>query len=423
MNGISSSTRSFFSFGPNESYISNSYEGLTYRNLPLPLYQLIISGRVVSAHWAALGPVQESWLLSYTDGEGKNNLAWGEEIPWELEEILGSIKPNPHIYVYLGPKESFIAWGPSFIRWTALPSGLEASLQGWLTPSGWRAGPPRIVTWGRKGAYFALSEYGEVKYRTGSGDSWRTFKETVEEWEAEAGFSWNDLAYITLDSTVPDQFVMMRVDRTWAGSIGDGNEQALEAFVHNFFTSVKSKSKTQPNQKSNDNNRSDGGTNQRSTVPDAATRAHYEKWAAEVSSAFSSALAAAGGKAGPKKLEIRNGNPRASTPQSPNGKRQAKLLTSFPYLPSEVTICELDVCRVSKVDPGGLRACRHDVERFLRASGQYSKEFLRQERIRWHPDRFGRLCSADWRDDGRRLAEEMFKIIDNLIADLDTDQG
>lgn len=39
-----------------------------------------------------------------------------------------------------------------------------------------------------------MSEYGEVKYRLGSGDTWPIFKETVEEWEAEATFSWSDLA-------------------------------------------------------------------------------------------------------------------------------------------------------------------------------------------------------------------------------------
>jgi hypothetical protein len=71
-----------------------------------------------------------------------------------------------------------------------------------------------------------------------------------------------------------------------------------------------------------------------------------------------------------------------------------------------------------KSDAQGLRACKHDVERLLRASGLYSYEWLRQERIRWHPDRFGRLCEERWREEGRRLAEEMFKTIDILMGEM-----
>ena len=65
-----------------------------------------------------------------------------------------------------------------------------------------------------------------------------------------------------------------------------------------------------------------------------------------------------------------------------------------------------------------IKACRHDVEVMLRASGLYEYEWLRQERIRWHPDRFGRLCAEEWREDGKRMAEEMFKIVDALMEDL-----
>jgi hypothetical protein len=75
-------------------------------------------------------------------------------------------------------------------------------------------------------------------------------------------------------------------------------------------------------------------------------------------------------------------------------------------------------CVGLKDEKGGLRACRHDVERFLKASGLYSYEWLKQERIRWHPDRFGRLCEEGWREEGRKVAEEMFKVIDILMGEI-----
>ena len=54
----------------------------------------------------------------------------------------------------------------------------------------------------------------------------------------------------------------------------------------------------------------------------------------------------------------------------------------------------------------------------MRASALYCYEWLRQERLRWHPDRFGRLCDEGWRESGKKMAEEMFKIIDSLMEDL-----
>lgn len=165
----------------------------------------------MDVHWAALGPIKEAWILSFKDREGKNNLGtfnssklqnlsrlttigWGSDIPWDLEDILKDLTPSPHLRVFLGRKESFIAWDASFIRWLGLPLGLEACLQSWLTPAGWKAGPPSVVTWGTKGAYFAISQYGEVKYRAGSGAAWPILTETVDDWDAEDGFSWSDLA-------------------------------------------------------------------------------------------------------------------------------------------------------------------------------------------------------------------------------------
>lgn len=69
-------------------------------------------------------------------------------------------------------------------------------MQSWLTPAGWKAGPPRMVTWGAHDAFFAMSEYGDVAYRLGAKeeDEWITWKETVEEWKGEEGFVWSELA-------------------------------------------------------------------------------------------------------------------------------------------------------------------------------------------------------------------------------------
>lgn len=285
-----------------------------------------------------------------------------------------------------------------------------------------------MASWGPHDAFFAMSEYGDVAYRLGDegkDEAWPTWKETVEEWKGEQGFAWSEIAYLSLDPTSTDQFIAIRNDGTWSGAIDDVNENALDAFARNFFRAHKpkpAKSSPKPQKNGRSQAQPNGASKSPDKTPDPAIQALYEQWATETASRFASALAANGAsKRAPKKLQIRNQAPQPSTkasiPSSMNSVPEGKLLSSFPYLPAAVTTCRISACVTAKADPAGLRACKHDVERMLRASGLYSYEWLRQERIRWHPDRFGRLCEEDWREEGRRLAEEMFKVIDALIAE------
>ncbi|KAF2877560.1 hypothetical protein BDV95DRAFT_559558 [Massariosphaeria phaeospora] len=433
-----STTSSFFSFGSDDSFVSKSFEGFKYQNAPLAFQELVHGGSVAEVSWAAFGPLKESWVLSYRDPSMKDKFAWGISIPTRLRNILSKTTPSRHLRVCLGPLaplsipvdyrcDSFVAWDPTFVRWGGLPSKLEDSLQSWLTPSGWKSGPPRIVTWGPQEAFFAMSEYGDVVYRLGSrtqtGEAWPIFKETVEEWKAEAEFHWSDLAYVSLDATTPDQFIAIRLDGTWAGSIDDTNEEALESFAHNFFARLKPKSKPKPRPSPDNNQHSNGISKTPVTAPSLVIHLEYKQWASETASLFASALAANGGGSrprAPKKLQVRSqsssSSPSPSVPTTRTGSVTGKLLSQFPYLPPAVTTCSLPVCHSTKSDSEGLRACKHDVELLLRASGQYSYEWLRQERIRWHPDRFGRLCEESFRESGTKLAEEMFKIIDGLLG-------
>ncbi|KAF2704309.1 hypothetical protein K504DRAFT_462878 [Pleomassaria siparia CBS 279.74] len=472
MRGTSSNT-SFFSFGPGDSFISKSFEGLRYRNLPSALHKLIAGGSVVDVHWAALGPVSESWVLSFTDVNGKGNLGWGVSTPPSLQQILETLTPTQHLRVFLGPmgsktiEPSFIAWDPTVIRWIGLPPTLESTIQSWLTPSGWKSGAPKTMTWNDRGSCFAKSEFDEVVYRMGSregmdDDDWPPFQDTVREWDGETGFKWSDVAYLNLDSRNSDQFIAIRTDGTWAGSIdADANEEALEAFALNFFARLKStrsasskpkakptpqpKSQQRPQQQNTRNNSyrngsggANGGTSPPpvgiNTIPSAVSQQDYNRWATDTAIMLSQAVIANNAPTSnsetptqpskarsrpPKKIQIRSGFSPNRSP-SPGGTGQ--LLTTFPYLPTTSTTCPLPSCLHFKSDPAGLRACKHDIERMLRASGLYNYEWLRQERIRWHPDRFGRLCDESFRERGRRVAEEMFKIVDGLVGEAEEER-
>ena len=95
--------------------------------------------------------------------------------------------------------------------------------------------------------------------------------------------------------------------------------------------------------------------------------------------------------------------------------QSSKPIVDFPFLPNQVCICTVESCTSRKTD-SGLMACRHDVERLLRSSGLYSKPWLRNERIVWHPDRFGRKSSHAHKMTLQRISTEMYAIFEELIA-------
>jgi hypothetical protein len=95
--------------------------------------------------------------------------------------------------------------------------------------------------------------------------------------------------------------------------------------------------------------------------------------------------------------------------------KKGKMLTTFPHLPMKICKCADASCKIRKEEEGSLRACQHDVEQLLRASGMYSLAWLRKERLTWHPDRFGQRCDIDYRKELKRKATELYAIYELLI--------
>ena len=89
-------------------------------------------------------------------------------------------------------------------------------------------------------------------------------------------------------------------------------------------------------------------------------------------------------------------------------------LTTFPHLPAAICTCKEVLCQSSKAKEP-LRACRHDLEKLLRLSGQYSREWLKAERKEWHPDKFSRRCDPDFRKEVQAKATMLFTTFGQLI--------
>jgi len=101
------------------------------------------------------------------------------------------------------------------------------------------------------------------------------------------------------------------------------------------------------------------------------------------------------------------------------GGKKSKMKTwvefeTFPFLPKEVCTCGEPLC-VSRKSETGLGACRHDVERLLRdVEGAYSAKWLREESLKWHPDRWEKILDQGFRAEGKKMVTEMFVILKAL---------
>lgn len=90
---------------------------------------------------------------------------------------------------------------------------------------------------------------------------------------------------------------------------------------------------------------------------------------------------------------------------------------TFPFPPTEINVCDMVTCKFRKQEKG-LGACVHDMEMFMKAGfGKvYGAKSLWAESLNWHPDRIERMCQADWLDEGKKVAGEMYVVLGELIA-------
>lgn len=61
--------------------------------------------------------------------------------------------------------------------------------------------------------------------------------------------------------------------------------------------------------------------------------------------------------------------------------------------------------------------CKHEVEKLLRASGMYSVDWLRSQRLNWHPDRLGQRFEARYRPAAVLKATTMYQTFEELLRE------
>lgn len=89
--------------------------------------------------------------------------------------------------------------------------------------------------------------------------------------------------------------------------------------------------------------------------------------------------------------------------------------TNFIECPVLLQKCRDLGCIARKQEPYNINVCAHEMEAVLRGSHQYGIKFLRSERLRWHPDRFARVCDSSAKQSLGAKAAQMFAIIEELL--------
>ena len=87
-------------------------------------------------------------------------------------------------------------------------------------------------------------------------------------------------------------------------------------------------------------------------------------------------------------------------------------LREFPPLQEHMSSCSIAACLRGGTQLG---ICVHDLQTLLEGSGCYSYEWLKEERIVWHPDKFARYCHPDHKERLKASAQEVFVLYGVLM--------
>ena len=90
----------------------------------------------------------------------------------------------------------------------------------------------------------------------------------------------------------------------------------------------------------------------------------------------------------------------------------------FPGFVKEMDVCKDDKCAHLKKQPQNFGVCKHDVAWLLKGSGRMSLDFLKEERVRWHPDRFARSCHPEFKEQLTKKAQYLFVLIGQIMGDM-----
>ncbi|KAF2260923.1 hypothetical protein CC78DRAFT_584306 [Lojkania enalia] len=399
-------------------------------NLPAKIVDMLTEG-VIKTFFAAFGRTDEEWFIKYCDRHGMLLYRCGANIPYPLRRYLDDVCPvsirNPMLLprAQLGANGSFLAWNKSSWSGAGIPDGLLNSQISISTPN-----TEDIIL---DGSIHGVFKFGSIDNVAWNSESYYVNHDTKHVawgtlWRQNQGRGDNDVAeivHVAIDpwSTSGDTFVLKKV------------EGAQDADFVQSFTPRDVVSRLSPRQQLRQIEQPEKPEEDlhhlRKVECKREGRVHrFDNWELHVRCGQILDLIQDQGKSrvvarnrkGEKGFIHKSFLDFSLIPEEAYDafkKASEKLfasraLTAFLNL-SQFASCSESRCQSQKGDARGVGICHHNLEKVLQGSGTYTREFLREERMKWNPDRLASICHPQNRDELQKKAEKVFVLIGVLM--------
>ncbi|CAI6342192.1 unnamed protein product [Periconia digitata] len=459
----------FTAFGPAGQQFLGTPNGYYATSVPACVLEDLLSGRVRKVLWASFGHVDKSYFFLYEKKDGSCEFRGGKKLPFNLDQFFRHVSTTFHklaaqLRVQLGDNGSYVAWSGSFWICDGLPKEMFRTLKTLsslneldetVTGAAGIFGPGDVknVTWHKSGSFFIEGvepSKSQWFFQAGALEKgwkmlWGNSKELLESIahvsigpHSPTGGSFLIVKTKQADEE-PDLVLRLEPDEMFSRL--EGQEIPGLTNAHRHVAKEK-----QPGA----NSTGEASTRQAMNVADRTdTKEGDPQWARAKSNKRTHAkdrweLAMAGGERvqvlqnvgngwllvqnsegvrgwahensitlEEKKVDAREAYTRWKTTTTLLMGAGAGAIRAFPDPKKYMDTCRNERCELAK--GGELGICAHDLKKLLSGSDAFSFEFLKTERLKWHPDSFGRYCHPDHREELKAKSQALFVLFGVLM--------
>ncbi|KAF2998180.1 hypothetical protein E8E13_003779 [Curvularia kusanoi] len=437
-------------FGRDNRQFIGTPNGYTATPLPLEVLEFLTCNSVARIAWASFGSTPDSYFFRYQINDGKSAFQAGSHIPLALQEFICKLSPDlrSSLYVQLGDNDSFVAWAKTSWTCRGIPVALEREIanlsrQHIQTLKNTQGSPSAAidqVAWHPDGSYFlrgAQACYWNFEAET-TAQAW------AELWSGKSSKpSFRELSYlalVALDPHVPAGGTFAFIKKQHGGQAAAFVFRVYQDIMHTSRT-IKAIHAAEECQLQHVPPKVEELQFFRWAVCTKDGRPHkYDSWEVSLKKhqkvkvwkdvgndwysvetegvegyAHGSYLAFIGQSAHKDSCKM------FSRFQAFVDTLATQQLRKFPSLREFVHDCEAAACKHMK-STSPIDICLHELRALLEGSSDYSYQWLKEDRIKWHPDKFARFCHAEHVNELKSCAQELFVLYGVLIDEREKEE-
>lgn len=438
--------------GPGGKQFYATSGGYSTVAMPVDMLAEVAAGLVKKFVWVSFGSREDSWFFAFETRDGEYNIRIGSATPSAVQQYIAQLSMSKllrdSLRVQLGDNDSFLAWSRSSWAASGVPRALidklrtmSVSTRDWggvlkgnLKRECW---PLHNIQWSRTGSfYFQYQDRHLGRWKAKAmRDAWASL------WKDECTKDMRtkiqkELAYVSIDPHAQDgeAFVFFK----------ERQSDELALFVAGFsggetYSNLGPKDEEQIPENSVQRIAKDAEepTNLQLAVCRKTGRPHRgESWELAVKRGEVVKVLRDMGRNwfvvqnmkdikgwvhgtwldfGQNEVQMDSKSAYAQFQEDLKKLVLPGQLRSFPDMRAYMDACAMVDCQFLKEDPEALGICVHELMALLRGSGLYSKEWLKEGRNLFHPDRFARFCHVEHVEALKPQAEQLFVLYSILM--------